>query len=71
MPIAVQNCVGSLRLAPVNRFRDDDKAECPFCNARPKSTRRVENKGRDLYYEIPPHRQDGVRDGSQIDWSTV
>ena len=71
MPTAVQNCPGSLRLAAVNRFRPDDRAECPFCNAKPKSTRRTENAGRSLYYEIPPHRQDGHRDGSKIDWSTV
>lgn len=71
MPTAIQNCQGSLRLVPVNRFRPDDKAECSSCNAKPKAKRRIENAGRDLYYEIPPHRADGQKDGSQIDWGNV
>lgn len=71
MPTAVQNCPGSLRLAPVTRFRDDDRAECTMCTARLKSERRTENRGQDLYYEIPAHRAVGVKDGSKIDWSTV
>lgn len=71
MPPAVQNCNGSMRLVAVVRFRDDDKADCAFCNARLKSVRRIENAGRDLYYEIPVHRPDGTRDPSKIDWSQV
>lgn len=71
MPVAIQMCVGSLRLTPVVRFKDDDRADCPFCNARPKCVRRTENAGRDLYYEVPSHRADGERDRSKIDWSNV
>jgi len=71
MPTAVQNCAGSLRLVPVKRFRSDDKAECPACTEKPKSTRRTERGGQDLYYEIPSHRPVGIRDGSKIDWSNV
>jgi hypothetical protein len=71
MPDAIQLCAGSMRLAKVIRFRDDDRADCSYCNARPKSVRRIENAGRDLYYEIPSHRPDGVRDPAKIDWSQV
>lgn len=71
MPTAIQTCSGSIRLVPVKRFRDDDKADCPFCNARLRSTRRIENAGRDLYYEVPSHRPDGERDRSKIDWANV
>lgn len=71
MPTAVQNCTGSMRLVPVKRFRDDDKAECSACTLRLKSERRTERGGQDLYYVLPAHRPVGERDGSKIDWANV
>lgn len=71
MPPAVQICHGSMRLVEVKRFRPDDKADCPFCNARPKGERKIVNGGQTLYYCVPTHRADGTRDASKIDWSQV
>lgn len=71
MPEAIQLCAGSSRLVSVKRFNDADRADCSHCTARPKAQRRIENRGRDLYYEIPPHRSEGAKDPSHIDWSQV
>jgi hypothetical protein len=71
MPEAIQLCSGAQRLVPVIRFHPDDKAECSHCTARLKATRRVENGGRSLYYEMPVHRSEGAKDPSKVDWSQV